>query len=932
MKKALIHFVLVLIIFEFIIITPIHSTLPLIESGEKENVHENDAPITVSTNTVRVTKNVQINTDDTFLLQFKQKQASDSHIKSLSTKGEILQKKPFIPADNKDRTINIKRHPAITHDNFGNLLAGYEKIPSEICVFNPGSNYEWWGTGFPDIYYVNLTYPSLHFKGYTHDTLETYFVGTMVGPSSDNTHGGATYTHEIIGDHSSHSSYILALCPWYEYGWSNATMAENAVANYHDPNFEWAWGLNSYVMDTTFSGLDINDGMFLTFRISEEDNNNIIWPESNDETEGCLSTDCIIDSHAQWFINESYGNITYAGYAVFDPLNETTNTHVLAVCGLDWEDASVFGNYINPFFIYNLGEGHYLYSIEHPVIDADNGNIIIMAEVHNQSELNDTDIIVYQTDDGDINHLEPVAMISAEGIGVQYPEISHVQGDVFLAHVTIDEGLYVLVSYDGGRSWSDVYEYYIDPENPLISEYRNCDIGDKGSITVWEYNASLGDNIYWVWTYRYNTVKLIGSCSYEGGAPVSSLRSVEIINLNNSHRFTAELTDNDYELPLLHGFDIWPGAMLRVIARDDQNMIGVQDFLVTTCDQYTHVLTVNVVLDTFYRDLKHYPFYPSLVDSGATTMKQILDYCMWNNTIYSEPQSVYNEQTLYNTYSGGDWINTTELCNGLNTEINDDENGWIYGYFFAPSAHDQALDALRSAVIWLDYNISGSNQHRTVDVPKTSHPYHVPVLVPTNGAYDHWMTIKGIHTNRSMWNTSIPGDHTLLNGSVTIYGFWISDSNSGGIGENTYVTAEYFNQAYYQPLNVPGDYYNNTYVVVTDPPQNRPTQDTSNLHLTCTSPITSFTDEEKQIIDHAKRIPLFRLLTQEMYCQQAREFGDTVLQNDLAYGLLFTDAKVDSITVRGTHCVVDFKNDDSPIRFDIYLDAKTGTPEQISIS
>ena len=79
-------------------------------------------------------------------------------------------------------------------------------------------------------------------------------------------------------------------------------------------------------------------------------------------------------------------------------------------------------------------------------------------------------------------------------------------------------------------------------------------------------------------------------------------------------------------------------------------------------------------------------------------------------------------------------------------------------------------------------------------------------------------------------------------------------------------------------------------------------------------------------------LPFLFRRREELYCQQAREFGDTVLHNDRTYGTLFADANVDSITIRGTHCIVGFKNDDSPIRFDIYLDVKTGTPEQISIS
>ncbi|MFH1100680.1 MAG: hypothetical protein V1726_01410, partial [Methanobacteriota archaeon] len=295
------------------------------------------------------------------------------------------------------------------------------------------------------------------------------------------------------------------------------------------------------------------------------------------------------------------------------------------------------------------------------------------------------------------------------------------------------------------------------------------------------------------------------------------------------------------------------------------------------------------------------------------------DYCMWNNTIYSEPQNVYNEQTLYNMYSGGDQLNVSELAGGLNAEINDYGNGWIYGYFFAPSAHDLALDALKSAVIWLDYNISGSNEHRLVDVPKLGHPYHVPIAVPTGGNYDHWVVIRGIHTNRSMWDTSIPGDHELLNGPVMIKGFWVNDPNMVGLGENTYVTAQYFTSAYFQPLNVPGDYYNNKYVVITDPPRDV-TVETNGLALTVEQQ-KGFTPAETKAI---------RLSTGSLIIgQRALDFVTAVLNNDPIYNSLVSDLAVVGKPQRTpTGYVVTLRNTQLTILVSLGLD---GTGQQFTI-
>ncbi|MFH1101109.1 MAG: hypothetical protein V1726_03630 [Methanobacteriota archaeon] len=864
--------------------------------------------------------------------------------------------------------MDTARHPAITHDSNGTLVCGLEDIyindpvSWERCSFFPGGNYGeyWympgeWGVIWYDDFAGNpikYTYPSLHFNGYTTQGHETCFIGTMVDPpdnwgQSGYTQGGATPIHKIIGDVFDNRSYFLAYWDWHTYGWSGTSAAENAVARYEDPAYEWAWGANAFIMDTTYDGYDIDDGLFIQYQFTEDYYGTVdwyYWENANDT----VSCDIIIDQQAHLFWNDSYGEIVlwdddnfieYALYTVFDPVNATTGQRGFGLRLDDWEglsprypdskDSELENPAADALWEWYPMDQNIMYM--YPQVEANAGNLLIVMEQHNLSDPENIDLVIWQTSDGWPEHLQQVASISAPGQELRYPELSCVSQNTYIIHFSINDTLYLVVSYDNGVTWSDAYEYYYDAEHPLINEYKTCDIGDKGSISTWIYNNSEGTSLSWKWGYRFNTVKLTGSCSYEGGAPVHSLQSVEIINLNNSHCFTADVSDDEYEATILRDFDIWPGAMLRIIARDDQNMVGVLDYQVTVCDEFTHVITVNILLDTFYRDLKQFPYYPSQYDTGAMVIKQMMDYLMWNNTIYSAPQDYYNEQTFYDNYSGGDVINTSELCGGLNTEINDYANGWIYGYFFSPSAHDQAIDALKTAVIWLDYNISGSNEHRIVDVPKEGHPYHVPVAVPTGGGYDHWMVIRGIHTNRSMWDTSVPGDHELLNGPVAIYGFWINDPSTGGLGENTYVTAEYFNQTYFQQLNVPGDYYNNKYVVITDPPQNRPSQDVSNLQLICTPPIAEFTVEETRLVEIAKRIPMLHLLGQKIYCQQAQEFGDNVLQNDPDYGPLFTDSKVHSITFRGTHCIIDFTNINSNARFMISLDSQTGSPETIRI-
>jgi len=189
----------------------------------------------------------------------------------------------------------------------------------------------------------------------------------------------------------------------------------------------------------------------------------------------------------------------------------------------------------------------------------------------------------------------------------------------------------------------------------------------------------------------------------------------------------------------------------------------------------------------------------------------MLDYLMWNSTTHpSGPPDVYSEQTMWDNYSGGDHINASELAYGVNNEIDDHGHAWIYGYFMAPNGYDDASVALRRICTWVDFPVDFYNYARQVPVPKEGHPNHVPVAIPLNGTYDHWVSVRGIHTDHDAWNYT---------GPLSVYGFWLNDPHMSGLGSNTYVTLEKLASEYYDVLDVPGDYYNNKFVVVTDPPQ-----------------------------------------------------------------------------------------------------------------
>jgi hypothetical protein len=290
---------------------------------------------------------------------------------------------------------------------------------------------------------------------------------------------------------------------------------------------------------------------------------------------------------------------------------------------------------------------------------------------------------------------------------------------------------------------------------------------------------------------------------------------VSIYNVDSGDQWIAHVEEgsNFYQLDLIAGTEIHVGDTLRIISKNDTEYICVEEHIITQDDFDVGFVTIDLILDVHYRDLADFPWYLSYIDTGATTMKMMLDYLMWNSTTHPEgPPYVYDEQTLFNTYAGGDYINASELAFGINDMIDDHAHGWIYGYFMAPHGYETAEEALRAACVWIDFPVDYYNEYRTVDVPKLGHPNHVPVAIPLDGDYSHWVSVRGIHTDQNCW----PPDE--ITEPLNVYGFWINDPLLGGVGANTYVTVEKLTDDYYTELNVPGDWYNGKYTVVTDPP------------------------------------------------------------------------------------------------------------------
>jgi hypothetical protein len=428
---------------------------------------------------------------------------------------------------------------------------------------------------------------------------------------------------------------------------------------------------------------------------------------------------------------------------------------------------------------------------------------------------------------------------------------------------------------DGLSDWTELYTSYT---NPFLTDTDNDGIADTAE---WINDHTDPNNFSDYLVPGGHQVTLAGDCFYPDGSPPHYV-SVEIINTNLHKQWKVTTTSNHYQFSLRSGQQISAGDILRFIIKDTDESANVTEHTVTAEEIATGALYQDFIIRDHFRDLLSFPLYYSLEDTGAAIMKMMLDYCLWNSTAVPQgPPNLYNEHTLYLRYNGWHSMNISgeELSRGLNTEI-DDRNAtppWKYGYFFSPDGHTSADQALLSAAIWLDYNISGSNNHRTIPVPSPGYPYHTPVAIPTGGTYEDWMVIRGLYTNRSLWNTTIPGDHHLRTGPVTIYGFWINDPNYRGIGNDVYVTYQYFNHTYFKNLSgvPPEDPFYRTYLVIVDPPQEIPASDIHDITVNTVCP-QGFSEKEMRLL---RTTPGDKIIE-----KKALDFVRNIIQYNSLYG------------------------------------------------
>jgi len=166
-------------------------------------------------------------------------------------------------------------------------------------------------------------------------------------------------------------------------------------------------------------------------------------------------------------------------------------------------------------------------------------------------------------------------------------------------------------------------------------------------------------------------------------------------------------------------------------------------------------------------------------------------------------------------------------------DIFDSEEGGneYQGYNYSISTQDpdtnpEAInDYMISVAHWMAWPVPQEEwwlQGELVARPNT------PAALPIYGDYNNWVAINGFAAS----GNPVPEPYTnpWLSAPVTMFGFWLTDPATDGIGKHVYVTAQEANETYFKPMNT-GDDYNGKYLQIAEPPALPPAEILQNIEI-----------------------------------------------------------------------------------------------------
>jgi hypothetical protein len=377
---------------------------------------------------------------------------------------------PFKGLSNKETiSLNILYcHSALGQDANGMLFRGYAARDMNI------SNWViWWNVSYDtgktwngccawDIY--RATYPSLDFWGNT-----SRFFATFVTPSAYS-NGGAIFLLEF-GDPADIETWSGRWADFLDQGWYGMVMSDIACDNGRE---SWNWGVQSLVISRTYTGSNLNNAPALFYQINSSGYTTVDWFAGFD---GCRTTAVDID------------NATGKTYAVYDHLDTARQQWQLFI----WQE--IFGIWDSGGCAMSKEYVDSTINIGYPAVAADNGNLVIVAAVHDDDTPDDTDIVCWHTSDGIVTNLSAPVIIAGSSGSENFPRISHIEERKFAVTFSRNDTLFASYTCDGGANWS--IPEPVSSNDTLITEYRNSDISNGGKVAGWEYRYGIDAGLHY---------------------------------------------------------------------------------------------------------------------------------------------------------------------------------------------------------------------------------------------------------------------------------------------------------------------------------------------------------------------------------------------------------------------------------------------------
>ncbi|MBD3381698.1 MAG: hypothetical protein GF404_05810 [candidate division Zixibacteria bacterium] len=367
--------------------------------------------------------------------------------------------------DPLNRTIEDFLHPSIADSETGDLarmFEGYDGVSPYSLIYINGSDDDglnW--TGCCWIQQNGGTYPSVKYHG-----SGTQFYGTYVPPGDFV--NGAAFMLIDIPDPMDANGWDVGFGAFQDPSWHDIKMIEIGL---DDNQQSWNWGFEAAIINYDNAQYDFDDiPIIFGFTVSSA------YADYRSAYNNCKTVTATIDPT---------NGKAYSAWDRHDTTDDQYQLFIRRDYYYDWADTSqiITSSFTDP-------EWH----IRYPVLAAQGNNVLMAAAVYHDTLPGDYDILCWYTDDGDIESMTSFSVVAGTSSPENYPEISHVSGDIYVCTYITDSTLYASRSLDAGLTWSAPVQVS-DTAHRVSEDYRSADIGEGGNKVIYSYLDSGSGNV-----------------------------------------------------------------------------------------------------------------------------------------------------------------------------------------------------------------------------------------------------------------------------------------------------------------------------------------------------------------------------------------------------------------------------------------------------